>query len=147
MDEKGFTVIETIMAMLLSATAIMILLIIPKRISDSYEAYSYEAEQKISHSTITLYLNKDLSKGYAPVIKEDGFRINDATYTFDVGLIKRDDSNNTITLSNLELDFKVDNQYITIYEPIKGDYSNEALINIKIPLKSAYYLKEGKVYE
>lgn len=148
MNKRGFTLLETIIAMVLSIGSITILFVIPKRMMDAQASYRHEVQKNLTHSTITLYLNDDLSHGVKPVETDKGFDVGNVEYILKDGALNRVDNNSTIKLNEVSVGIESDNDFILIKETDIADNLNpKEQLNIKIPLTSRYYLEGGMLNE
>lgn len=140
MNKKGFTLIETMIALSLSLGTMTTLLVIPRRMMNSQEHYHQEVQKNLTNSTISLYLNEDLASGSQPIATDSGFMIGDSEYILSKGKLSRTYGGKKMTINEVDVDINQTPDYLVITD--NASNSTRAL-NIKVPLKSNYYPNGG----
>lgn len=147
LNNKGFTMTEILLVMLLSGGAISTAFVIPTRMAESYAQYNYEMSINLDHDVITTHLDEDLNNHQNAIETETGFQIGSNKYEFSSeGLFKKNQEED-IQLTSKKLQYEIVNGWIHIYSEIGDSEDNKTELNIKLPMSADYHLTGGASIE
>ena len=115
MNNKGFTVVELIMAIALTLTVVYGAIVIPTQMMRDYSAYDELVQETSDLNKIKKALSKDLE---GVVVKELNFntlQIGKSVYRFNQDGLYRENNGNNIKLSEQGVYYSIENKILNIY--------------------------------
>lgn len=146
-NKRGFTLIEVLLSITLSAGVIAILTVIPNRMFQSYMGYMDEVQFNQGSNAIVLAINEDLSQSFLAEENATGFTIGEHVYRFTEEGLFRQSGDSTVLLSGLPLDFKIGTQDLQIFnsDHLERKTENKTNISLTFPIQNSSFLIEGGV--
>ena len=115
MNNKGFTVVELIMAISLTVTVVYGAIVIPTQMMRDYSEYNELVQETSDLNKIQKALSKDLE---GVVVKELNFntlQIGKSVYRFNQDGLYRENNGNNIKLSEQGVYYSIENKILNIY--------------------------------
>ena len=115
MNNKGFTVVELIMAIALTLTVVYGAIVIPTQMMGDYLEYNELVQETSDLNKIKKALSKDLE---GVVVKELNFntlQIGKSVYRFNQDGLYRENNGNNIKLSEQGVYYSIENKILNIY--------------------------------
>ena len=115
MNNKGFTVVELIMAISLTVTVVYGAIVIPTQMMGDYLEYNELVQETSDLNKIKKALSKDLE---GVVVKELNFntlQIGKSVYRFNQDGLYRENNGNNIKLSEQGVYYSIENKILNIY--------------------------------
>lgn len=149
-NKRGFTLIEVLLSIMLSAGVMATLTVIPNRMYQSYMGYIDEVRFNQANSAIVLAINEDLSQTFIIEENATGFSIGEHAYHFtEDGLFRQSDDSN-VQLSGLSLAYEIGVNELRIYNPnhLERDARNDTNVSLTFPIhNSSFAIKGGGAHE
>lgn len=114
MNKKGFTLIEILVTILFSASAIAMMAVIPNSLFRSYHAYTTEVQTHLAQNKLTLAIQEDLSTALVAEQVGDHLVIGTSIYTFDASGVSREADGRLLQLTALPVVFKMEETRFTL---------------------------------
>lgn len=146
-NKRGFTLIEVLLSITLSAGVFATLMVIPDRMFQSYMGYMDEVHFNQGSNAIVLAINEDLSQSFLAEETATGFTIGEHVYQFTEEGLFRQSGDSTVLLSGLALDYEIGTQDLRIYnsDHLERDTENETNVALTFPIHNSSFVIEGGV--
>lgn len=115
MNNKGFTVVELIMAIALTLTVVYGAIVIPTQMMRDYSEYNELVQETSDLNKIKKALSKDLEGVIVKELNFNTLQIGKSVYRFNQDGLYRESNGNNIKLSEQGVYYSIENKILNIY--------------------------------